>query len=689
MATAEPYRVLSFDSFLKEYFAARHILITIIKNKNMFKTEKEKQSDNESMYINYWELDNNNFPVSTDSNKDDSIFSSNQNTEVNEILIPKGSKYISQLPSDILIQFNNCIINKQVCGCGFTNYYLNIDIDCIIAVPNVELITNKASQLNNNNLLGVFGSIGEEEIINFWNDSNLKYKKILCTYNALEKVVNAIDNVDNVFNIKLVIDEYQVFITDTIFRKGVLKQTLRISQRFKNKVYISATPIKRIYLPDELQELPIIRLTWEDFQRTKIRRHTSREYKSELRKLISNRIKNKTIANLYIFCNSITWIMQMITALNLSKDEVKIVCSKSNANNSKATKGYPICGLDDKDENGYYKPINFITSTAFAGCDCYDENGRIIVVSDSKYCSTMLDISLQIAQIAGRLRCTRYKEVIHYCSDELRYDNVINIESFQKKVEQKLFDSQQIASRDYDSNNNTERKIRLKQKDILENDAYLQVDKTTGELSVDTWKAKFDMWCYESMKVNYYSSESYKQSAIEAGFNVEEISIQNEFPSDRLMKKPHSKVKLSEALWEYLELSKRIKHTNNSEVSARMNLLERKYPDLPFMMKIGYKKVKELNFSVKRVLNYKRSIINNNMHNSLSEGIKNAYKIQINGGTYIPYREVKQALANIYKELDINKIASAEAILDIFPKSIKTKRLINGKQQRCIRIIIE
>ena len=65
----------------------------------------------------------------------------------------------------------------------------------------------------------------------------------------------------------------------------------------------------------------------------------------------------------------------MITVLNLSKDEVKIVCSKSNTNNSKATKGYPICGLDDKNENGYYKPINFITSTAFAGCNCYDANG--------------------------------------------------------------------------------------------------------------------------------------------------------------------------------------------------------------------------------------------------------------------------------------------------------------------------
>ncbi len=61
------------------------------------------------------------------------------------------------------------------------------------------------------------------------------------------------------------------------------------------------------------------------------------------------------------------------------------------------------------------------------------------------------------SSIEGGLRCTRYKEVIHYCSDELRYDNVTNIESFPKKVEQKLFDSQQMASRNYDSNNNTKR----------------------------------------------------------------------------------------------------------------------------------------------------------------------------------------------------------------------------------------
>ncbi|KAA6304120.1 hypothetical protein EZS27_044235, partial [termite gut metagenome] len=52
--------------------------------------------------------------------------------------------------------------------------------------------------------------------------------------------------------------------------------------------------------------------------------------------------------------------------------------------------------------------VNFYTSTSFEGCDIYDENGKVYIISDRKKSHTLLDISTLIIPICGRIRDSKY-----------------------------------------------------------------------------------------------------------------------------------------------------------------------------------------------------------------------------------------------------------------------------------------
>lgn len=77
---------------------------------------------------------------------------------------------------------------------------------------------------------------------------------------------------------------------------------------------------------------------------------------------------------------------------------VKIVCSDKESNRKKL-EGYNI--VNSRSEN---KPITFITSCSFEGCDYNSEKGVSFIVSNSGDAQTQLDIATDIYQIAGRIR---------------------------------------------------------------------------------------------------------------------------------------------------------------------------------------------------------------------------------------------------------------------------------------------
>ena len=152
--------------------------------------------------------------------------------------------------------------------------------------------------------------------------------------------------------------------------------------------------------------------------------------------LCHNAVTHNIPCNLHFFVNSVDFIGRVLHHARLSPDEGKIVCSTSGTseqiNREKLGGDYSI-GIPDK----AVRKINFYTSTAFEGCDIYDKQGKIYVVSDGTARHHLLDVSTTIRQIAGRIRDTRYKEITHIFST-VRYAEGITYPQFKAATEKEL-----------------------------------------------------------------------------------------------------------------------------------------------------------------------------------------------------------------------------------------------------------
>ena len=130
----------------------------------------------------------------------------------------------------------NCIFNKVKTGCGATTIALTNNENYIIAVPTTELIENKCYPIKGtdgnvkfwkkherkaglspviNNLFGLYGNFTLElkkKLKDYL--SSVGVKKIICTYDKIDKLMEFINPKD----FKLTIDEYHNFLKQYSFR---------------------------------------------------------------------------------------------------------------------------------------------------------------------------------------------------------------------------------------------------------------------------------------------------------------------------------------------------------------------------------------------------------------------------------------------------------------------------------------
>ena len=161
--------------------------------------------------------------------------------------------------------------------------------------------------------------------------------------------------------------------------------------------------------------------------------------------LCHNAVTHNIPCNLHFFVNSVDFIGRVLHHARLSPDKVKIVCSTSGTseqiNREKLGGDYSI-GIPDK----AVRKIKFYTSTAFEGCDIYDENGITFIVSDGNKSNTLLDISTLFTQICGRLRDSKYKgEIIHVYSTT-KYSREVTLDEFVASTKQVLADAINYAN---------------------------------------------------------------------------------------------------------------------------------------------------------------------------------------------------------------------------------------------------
>ena len=323
-------------------------------------------------------------------------------------VIKTDKKYASEFLTEIPVG----IVDKVVCGCGMTTIAIENNTPTIIAVPNVQLITNKQSQYPNsrssNTIYGLHGSKHRADLL----DDYLKHAvvpKIMVTYDSLHKCEHLLTD-----GWRLIIDEADqlLFMNDLKIQGSSLgddavSKVYSIASQHTDKVsFISATHVPLKYLPDFMSDLPYTRIEWHDsikaqpflMKRGKPYSALSQELIAPMERSGFVELGGSIVTKVIIFVNSLSAIMTVISDNMLKKRDVGIICSDNVLSITKL-EGYNVVSNYSK-----LPKYTFITSSGFQGIDLYDTEALPVVVSCTGKRYTMLGVEHQLKQAVSRIR---------------------------------------------------------------------------------------------------------------------------------------------------------------------------------------------------------------------------------------------------------------------------------------------
>ena len=340
--------------------------------------------------------------------------------------ISKQYTYVSDLPESITSQFDNCFIDKTLTGCGFTTWILQNPESYIVAVPFKGLIDCKVEQANNDTT-GFY----PHKVFPFYFDKTVNRKQNLKEYlefNEIHKIMVTYDSIPNLIqqlkengidiknHFKMFVDEcHKVLEFAGNFKPFVVHHLGKSFPEFKSVIAATATPSRSEYIPEMFDNFKRIKLNWHNKTEIQIK-HTNIKESDILWAVINiayAHLNGNLEGNVYFFINSVKFsasVTQMLIKAGFDSDNFNIICGKSEKNTKtlKPLKLKPRSSLTD------FCKVNFVTSTAFEGQDFMDPDGVTYVLSNGKLEHTRIDISTQLPQIIGRLRCSKYKNQVNF-----------------------------------------------------------------------------------------------------------------------------------------------------------------------------------------------------------------------------------------------------------------------------------
>ena len=264
--------------------------------------------------------------------------------------VPDYVNYISEW-KEFEYPLGHLILDKTICGCGFTEYCLNNQFPLILCSPRKKLLENKEGQHNSdkgkeeglreiyyfrndyeNNLdfdgdneekkESPFGPVSEkfEAILEQENLGNLKKDervlylkkikdqlrsyifshtiteenpfKIIVTYDSLHHVLDVLNEYYPSNSYKVVVDEFQSIFMDASFKPSVELDFVEDLKGCSNVLYLSATPMLEKYLIelDYFKDLPFYKLIWpkDKIENIRAELRITRNISGELSKIIAN-----------------------------------------------------------------------------------------------------------------------------------------------------------------------------------------------------------------------------------------------------------------------------------------------------------------------------------------------------------------------------------------------------------------
>ena len=369
--------------------------------------------------------------------------------------VPNDVEFISEW-KEYNYPLGHCIVDKTVCGCGFTEYCLTNSLPTILCSPRKILLENKEEQHKGD--IYYFRNEREEGILGLDNDglskmdvaklshvdteidvkirqdylSTLKCNlrnfilsqdslgippKILVTYDSLKHVLDVINGFN--INFYVVVDEFQSIFMDSKFKADVELDFVEYLQNCSNVMYLSATPMLDRYLDqmEEFRNLPYYELVWPELRIEKInlKRKEVRSIVTEVGNIIKQYKKGIFPKKIFedgivhesrevvFYVNSVKTITEIVKRNKLLVSEVNIICSKTETNKLKLKKiKHDFGRIPGKGEP--HKMFTFCTRTTYLGADFYSTNAYTVICSDCNVETLALDISLDLPQIIGRQR---------------------------------------------------------------------------------------------------------------------------------------------------------------------------------------------------------------------------------------------------------------------------------------------
>lgn len=314
------------------------------------------------------------------------------------IQVPKGIRYLSDWP-EFSLPDHPCILDKQITGCGFTEWVIRNSIPEVLISPRKKLLENKAEQhpgeiyyaenirqedlgvdknLQNTKakvIDGISVTIeGADKETYFYNlqqamfmfDKQNKVPKLEVTYDSFRLVKDFLEKIGRLDQFSFVVDEFQSIFTDSRFKPDTEIELLHELQGLQRVSFVSATPMIEEYLDllDEFKDLPYYELDWKTLEPERIKvpnviargcRNINEVIKKYITDFKAGKFAKKTIFNEYgqpvevrearqeiFYVNSVKNIGDAIRQNQLIPEEVNIICSDTAENRTKIREAFRV-----------------------------------------------------------------------------------------------------------------------------------------------------------------------------------------------------------------------------------------------------------------------------------------------------------------------------------------------------------
>ncbi|MEN0054472.1 MAG: hypothetical protein AAGC65_12435 [Mucilaginibacter sp.] len=296
---------------------------------------------------------------------------------------------------------NNCILHKEITGCGATSSELFTERNSIIIVPHVPVI--KAKQRAHNDkygaeaqILGIYKGVDDIQIENYLNSKAI-YKKLITTPEGFKKILRVFTNdIESLLKeYFLLFDECERIITDVSYR-GAITAPIEWFIKFENKALVSATPLD--FSHPVLASMNHYKILPEYDYRKQIKVIGT----NNIIESLERQLPEEPEKPVFLFINSTNCIIDIVNTLNL-KDRSYVYCGDKSVAKLTANKFRRASSELDLSNLSKY---NFLTSRYFSALDIeLDYQPDVVLVTDVHTAEhSILDVHTEIIQIAGRFR---------------------------------------------------------------------------------------------------------------------------------------------------------------------------------------------------------------------------------------------------------------------------------------------